>query len=70
MGHSQTHFSFIFAFSTVDSEYVQYKILPITGFELQKLQSEATTLPTEQQQLPWKPHCSFGHKQVKVIVKK
>ena len=35
LGHSRPLFSFIFVFSTVNSRYVHYKILPITGFEPQ-----------------------------------
>ena len=40
-------FFFIFVFSTVNSKYIQYKILPMTGFEPRISGLEATALPTE-----------------------
>ena len=35
MGHPRPLFIFIFVFSTINSKYVHYKILLMTGFELQ-----------------------------------
>ena len=46
-------FFFIFVFSKQLTVNVQYKFLPMTGFEPRTLESEATALPTDPQPLPY-----------------
>ena len=61
MGCSLSLFNlFIFVFSTINSKYVYYKILPMTGFRLQTdgIRS-AHTLPTNPQPLPLLAYCVY-----------
>ena len=52
MGPSRPLFLYFYLFNTVDSKMFNINFLPMTGFELQTLESEATALPTEPQPLP------------------